>query len=198
MCCLEQSLADNSDGAKKNKINLVSAAMDAFKKSKNEFLMVHSEEYLRLLRYQQKLEEKFPSKKFFDLSLQNTMKMLIQSKEYKLSDEMKKDFKVPDKRYYYLKLLTLAEINEWPEIEKLSRAKRSPIGYEVCINLANSASYANAPFIIIIFIHVNQLVSCAPQPFVDVCIQHGKKYEAQKYLSKVRDENKIKYYVKTE
>ena len=40
---------------------------------------------------------------------------------------------MPDKRYYYLKLMTLAEIGEWIEIEKLSKAKKSPIGYEVYI-----------------------------------------------------------------
>ena len=105
--------------------------MDAFKKSKNEFLTVHSEEYLRLLKYQQKLKDKFPSNKFFNLSVQSTLKLLLQNKEYKLSEEMKKEFKVPDKRYYQLKLMTLAEINEWLEIEKLSKAKKSPIGYEV-------------------------------------------------------------------
>jgi hypothetical protein len=34
------------------------------------------------------------------------------------------------------------------------------------------------------------------QPFVDVCLKHGNKYEAQKYLPKVKDELKVKYYVK--
>lgn len=109
--------------------------MDALKKSKNEFLVAHSDEYVRLLRYQLKLEEKFPSKKFFNLSVHETLRQLLQDKEYKLCEDMRKDFKVPDKRYYYLKLMTLAEINEWSEIEKLSKAKKSPIGYEVWIDI---------------------------------------------------------------
>ena len=137
--CLEQSLESanststlvaNQDN-RKHKISMVTASMDVFKKSKNEFLSVHSEEYVRLMRYQLRLEEKFQIKKFFGLSVQNTLKALLQQKEYKLSEALKKEFKVPDKRYYYLKLMTLAEIGEWIEIEKLSKAKKSPIGYEV-------------------------------------------------------------------
>jgi len=34
------------------------------------------------------------------------------------------------------------------------------------------------------------------QPFVDVCLKYENKYEAQKYLPKVKDELKVKYYVK--
>jgi len=34
------------------------------------------------------------------------------------------------------------------------------------------------------------------QPFVDVCLKHENKYEAQKYLPKVKDELKVKYHVK--
>ena len=141
LCCLEQSLDVNMDvhiqnmiDSKKHKITMVSASVDVFKKSKNDFFSLHSEEYLRLLKYQLKLEEKFPSKKFYNLSVQNTLKLLLQGKEFKLSEEMKKEFKVPDKRYCHLKLMTLAEIGEWLEIEKLSKAKKSPIGYEVRTN----------------------------------------------------------------
>ena len=37
-------------------------------------------------------------------------------------------------RFWWLKLTTLAEIGDWIELEKLSRLKKSPIGYEVfCI-----------------------------------------------------------------
>lgn len=34
------------------------------------------------------------------------------------------------------------------------------------------------------------------QPFIDVCIEHGNKYEALKYLPKVRDYLKQNYNVK--
>ena len=34
------------------------------------------------------------------------------------------------------------------------------------------------------------------KPLVDVCLKHHNRYEAQKYLTKIKDENRIKYYVK--
>lgn len=117
-------------------MSLVSSALDTFKKSRNDFLTTHTDEYSRLLKYQLKLEDKFSSTtptglKFFDLSLQDTMRLLLQRGEYKLSDELRKEFKVPDKRYYYLRLITMAEMDEWLELERFSKAKKSPIGYEV-------------------------------------------------------------------
>nr|XP_046915204.1 vacuolar protein sorting-associated protein 16 homolog [Dermatophagoides farinae] len=167
-CCITQPLSLTAN-ERKSKMSLVSSALDTFKKSRNDFLTTHTDEYSRLLKYQLKLEDKFSSTtptglKFFDLSLQDTMRLLLQRGEYKLSDELRKEFKVPDKRYYYLRLITMAEMDEWLELERFSKAKKSPIGYE---------------------------------PFVDVCIQRQNRYEAQKYLPKIRDENKIKYYIKT-
>ena len=34
------------------------------------------------------------------------------------------------------------------------------------------------------------------EPFVDCCLNYKNKYEAQKYLTKVKEENKIAYYFK--
>lgn len=31
---------------------------------------------------------------------------------------------------------------------------------------------------------------------MDICLVHGNRYEAQKYLARVREELKVKYYVK--
>lgn len=34
------------------------------------------------------------------------------------------------------------------------------------------------------------------QPFVDACLKNGNKAEAQKYAYKVKDENKVTYFIK--
>lgn len=34
------------------------------------------------------------------------------------------------------------------------------------------------------------------QPFVDICVQYNNNFEAQKYMPKVKDEMKVKYFVK--
>lgn len=136
LCYLKQAtLINKTDGNwKKKKVSLVSSALDICKKSKNEFLASHCEEHFRLLKYQMKLEDRYPSIQFYNLSLQDTMELLVRNKEYKQCEELKKEFKVSDKRYYHLKLTILGDMAEWQEIEKLSKTKKSPIGYEVCVD----------------------------------------------------------------
>ncbi|RWS31720.1 vacuolar protein sorting-associated protein 16-like protein, partial [Leptotrombidium deliense] len=138
------------------------SASEAFRKGRNDFMHSQTEEHIKLYRNQSMLEEKF-HQKFVDLSVHQTIKKLIQEKEYKLAEELKKDCKVPDKRYWWLKISVLAEQDHWLELEKFSKLKKSPIGYE---------------------------------PFVDVCLKRKNKYEANKYVSKVKEENKVGYLVK--
>ncbi|CAG2117553.1 unnamed protein product [Medioppia subpectinata] len=156
---LSRSLTSNNVTQKQSYLQ---SAYDSFKKSRNEFNASIIDENIRLNKYQIKLEEKF-HRKYLSLSLHQTMKQLIIDKEYKLSEELKKEFKVGDRRYWWLKMTILAETAEFLELEKFSKIKKSPIGYE---------------------------------PFVDICLEHRNRYEAQKYLLKINEENKIKYYVK--
>lgn len=71
------------------------------------------------------------------------MKVLFENEEYKLADELKKEFKVSEKRYYHVKLMTLAEQQRWTEVEKLAKAKKSPIGYEVILMMTIIKCYDN-------------------------------------------------------
>ncbi|CAG2168046.1 unnamed protein product [Oppiella nova] len=144
------------------KQSYLQSAYDSYKKARNEFNSSIIDENLRLIKYQIKLEEKF-HRQYLNLSLHQTIKQLIIDKEYKLSEELKKEFKVGDRRYWWLKMTILAEMSEFLELEKFSKSKKSPIGYE---------------------------------PFVDICLKHRNRYEAQKYLLRVSDDNKIKYYVR--
>ena len=114
------------------KQSYIQSAYDSYKKSRNEFNASIIDENLRLIKYQIKLEEKF-NKKYSNLSLHQTIKELILDKEYKLSEELKKDFKVPDRRYWWLKINVLSQMGEFLELEKFSKTKKSPIGYEVSL-----------------------------------------------------------------
>jgi len=49
--------------------------------------------------------------------------------------KLKSDFKVPDKRFWWLKLKALAASDKWTELEKFSKEKRSPIGYEPFVQI---------------------------------------------------------------
>lgn len=90
--------------------------------------------------------------------LQATMEALLALGLHKQAEQLYRDFKVPDKRwdmsllsvlwlaehmivcltclphlcrYWWLKLKSLAEKEEWEELEKFSKSKKSPIGYLV-------------------------------------------------------------------
>ncbi|KAF8764583.1 Vacuolar protein sorting-associated protein like [Argiope bruennichi] len=137
-------------------------ALNSYKKAKNDFGTQITEEQLKLLKYQNTYEEKF-HESFKHLSLHQTMKQLLIHREFKHAEELRKEFKVPDRRFWWLQITVLADGGDWLELEKFSRSKKSPIGYE---------------------------------PFVDACVKHDNVYEAKKYLSKVKEENKVKYYIK--
>lgn len=66
-------------------------------------------------------------------------------------------------RYWWLRIESHAENDEWSELEKFSKARKSPVGYE---------------------------------PFIDVCLKYNNIFEAQKYVSRCKDDLKVKYYVK--
>ncbi|XP_015782165.1 vacuolar protein sorting-associated protein 16 homolog [Tetranychus urticae] len=115
-------------------------AQECFRRAKNEFNLAATEEQLKLMENQIKLEEKFKHP-FVGLSLQETMAKLLYDKEHKLAEGLKKDFKVPDRRFWLLKINILAEQRDWNELEKFSKSKKSPIGYEpfvsACLKFKN-------------------------------------------------------------
>ncbi|KAK8763267.1 hypothetical protein V5799_034125 [Amblyomma americanum] len=140
----------------------IDAAAHEYQPKTQKKLLRQTEDQMRLMRYQLKLEDKFHDK-FLDLSVHETMQRLMEIGEMKLAEELCKDFRVPEKRFWWLKIKVLADKELWMELEKFSKSKKSPIGYE---------------------------------PFVDICWEHKNKFEAQKYMQKVKDENKVRYLVK--
>lgn len=75
------------------------------------------------------------------LSIHNTMLQLLRMGDIKEAEKIKSDYKVPDRRYWWMRILTLAEKLQWMELEKFSKNKKSPIGYEpfveVCLQQDN-------------------------------------------------------------
>ncbi|KAJ1660490.1 Vacuolar protein sorting-associated protein 16 [Dispira simplex] len=55
--------------------------------------------------------------------------------------QLRHDFKIPDKRFWWIKLRALVAKRDWSELEKLAKVKKSPIGYdpfvEACIQALN-------------------------------------------------------------
>lgn len=69
--------------------------------------------------------------------MSDTIYNLIVQGHLKRASKIKTDFKVPDRRFWWLKVKALAQIKDWVNLEKFSKEKKSPIGYgpfvQVCL-----------------------------------------------------------------
>ncbi|XP_066259281.1 vacuolar protein sorting-associated protein 16 homolog isoform X2 [Euwallacea similis] len=160
---LEECLTDNVSFTIDSKLT---AAADFYKKGRKDLNASLCEENLKLLKLQREFDERLQVEdKITGKSVHDTCKILLELKEIKLAEKVKNDFKIPDKRYWYLRINTLARQKEWVELDKFSKLKKSPVGYG---------------------------------PFVDACWANGNRDESLKYLTKMPEELKAKYYLKIE
>ncbi|XP_071976977.1 vacuolar protein sorting-associated protein 16 homolog [Engystomops pustulosus] len=115
-------------------------AVDEYSKAKNDFAAKATEDQIKLIRIQRSLQEKM-DKPYVDYSLHDTIYNLILDGLQKKAEQLYKDFKIPDKRYWWLKMSALAEKEDWEELENFSKSKKSPIGYlpyvEICMKHRN-------------------------------------------------------------
>ncbi|XP_032879449.1 vacuolar protein sorting-associated protein 16 homolog [Amblyraja radiata] len=116
------------------------SAVDEYNKAKHEIAAKITEDQIKLLRYQYRLQKEV-GKTYLDLSLHDTVSTLLLESKHKQAEQLYKDFKIPDKRFWWLKIAALAEKGDWEELEKFSKSKKSPIGYmpfvEICVKHHN-------------------------------------------------------------
>ncbi|XP_065313717.1 vacuolar protein sorting-associated protein 16 homolog isoform X2 [Gordionus sp. m RMFG-2023] len=104
-----------------------------FTKDFNEFYAKQIDDQILLLTEFPKFKELLPAN-YCNLSIYDVEEYLIINKN-KFSEDLRRTFKLSEKRYYWMKLNALAKINEWKEIEKFDKEKRSPLGYEPFVNI---------------------------------------------------------------
>ncbi|KAA1472557.1 vacuolar assembling/sorting protein VPS16 [Dentipellis sp. KUC8613] len=119
------------------KITSVKAAQKFFSEDKDRsFEAKMMDDYGRLLAFQQQLEKETDNKiPFFGLSVNDTITKCLVNGMAKKADKLKSDFKVPDKRFWYLKLHALTSTRDFEGLEAFSQSKRgrSPIGFEAFV-----------------------------------------------------------------
>ncbi|KAK2984521.1 hypothetical protein RJ640_001243 [Escallonia rubra] len=75
---------------------------------------------------------------FVDSSISDTIRTCIVLGNHRAAVKVKTEFKVTEKRWYWLKVFALATIRDWDALEKFSKEKRPPIGYrpfvEACVD----------------------------------------------------------------
>ncbi|XP_063994060.1 vacuolar protein sorting-associated protein 16 homolog [Diachasmimorpha longicaudata] len=141
---------------------LLKNAQEKFKTGRFDMNAALTEEQVKLLKHQRSLQDTL-KEQIVGKPLHDTVKLLLLQNEIKLAENLRSEYKIPDRRYWWLRIQCLAEKGMWSDLEKLSKGKKSPFGYE---------------------------------PFIDECLKYGNRLEAKKYLPRVREELKIKYFTK--
>ncbi|XP_057532014.1 protein VACUOLELESS1 [Amaranthus tricolor] len=121
------------------RVKLIEKARDLFSETKEHiFESKAAEEHAKLLRIQHELEVSTKQAIFVDSSISDTIRTCIVLGNHRAAMKVKTEFKVSEKRWYWLKVFALATIRDWDALEKFSKEKKPPIGYkpfvEACID----------------------------------------------------------------
>ncbi|RKP37876.1 Vps16, N-terminal region-domain-containing protein [Dimargaris cristalligena] len=87
------------------------------------------EDQIKLVKLQLDLEQ-LAGRSFRGLSISETAYQCVIQGLGSKAAQLRNDFKIPDKRFWFIKLRTLVAKRDWTELEKFSRVKKSPIGYD--------------------------------------------------------------------
>ena len=94
------------------------------------FILQATSDQIRLLEFQKRLQDSY-KKQFMNLSVTDTLYQLIYIGYKAEADTLRKEFSVPDTRFWWVKIQALAAAGDWDELEMFCKSKKSPIGYEV-------------------------------------------------------------------
>jgi hypothetical protein len=161
-CLLLSRSFVESDPGESDKCSM--AALQEFREGQHTFEVRIAEELLKLRKEQEELESKLKLR-VIGLSLFDTVVQCIKNQHLKMAEQLRREYKLSDNQFWWAKLRALCAIGDFEELERFSRQKKSPIGYE---------------------------------PFAEMCIQHGNRKEAAKYIPKCAAEERFPLYLKIE
>ncbi|KAL9319611.1 hypothetical protein ACSQ67_011450 [Phaseolus vulgaris] len=126
------------------RIKLIEKAQSLFAETKEHiFESKAAEEHAKLLRIQHELEVTTKQAIFVDSSINDTIRTCIVLGNHRAALKVKTEFKVSEKRWYWLKVFALATIKDWVALEKFSKEKKPPMGFrpfvEACIEADEKA-----------------------------------------------------------
>ncbi|SNX85643.1 related to vacuolar protein sorting 16 [Melanopsichium pennsylvanicum] len=114
-----------------DKVFKLKTAMKFFGEDKERVLDAKLvDEQIRLIAVQQALEKEDGHRsQYTGLSLNGTIRQLLFRNMSKKAEKLRSDFKVPDKRYWNIRLDTLIQSKNWDGLWTFANSKRSPIGF---------------------------------------------------------------------
>ncbi|KAJ0961270.1 hypothetical protein J5N97_000770 [Dioscorea zingiberensis] len=99
--------------------------------------------FVKYVRIQHEIEVSTKQAIFMDSSISDTIRTCIVLGNHRAAMKVRTEFKVSEKRWYWLKAFALSTIRDWDALEKFSKEKRPPGGYkpfvEACIDADEKA-----------------------------------------------------------
>jgi len=120
------------------KISVLQNSLDTYnlmRKNSNDSKQI--EKQLKLMKLQDQFTNDF-NIEFHNLSIVETLEKLILLNQTNKIIQFLKDFKVSEKKFYYIKLNYLIREDKFDELYEWSNIKKSPIGYEPFVKKAIS------------------------------------------------------------
>lgn len=122
------------------RVEKLKKAVAIYKKT-DKFAHQQTEDELKLLEFQIDLEKNFPGTEFVGSSLYSTLYRCIMLGHEKKSKEIREAFKVPNKRWWWIKIRAYSQSGKWDSLRRFSE-QRSPIGFQpffdVCFEAKNN------------------------------------------------------------
>ncbi|KAJ4290428.1 Vacuolar protein sorting-associated protein 16 [Kalmusia sp. IMI 367209] len=141
---MAEALAQSSLSASLDKLKLASKYLSDSRDSSATFQRQALDDAQKLLRLQEQFEKDLgprdaspvggAASSFVGLSAHQTISSLLRLGHNKRAQKVQSEFKIPDKAYAWLRLRALVNARHWTELEELSKAKKSPIGWEPYFN----------------------------------------------------------------
>jgi hypothetical protein len=125
------------------KITLIKDAHRLFSEDKERGVEARfADEYSKLLAFQSALEKEEGGRvSFVGLSINETIRQCLIKNMSKKAEKVRTDWKVPDKRFWSIKVSALISTRDLESLWSFANAKKSPIGYQPFISQLINAGF---------------------------------------------------------
>ncbi|KAK3692170.1 Vps16, N-terminal region-domain-containing protein [Podospora appendiculata] len=147
----------------------------------NVFELTALKEAATLLRMQDAFDRDLTDS-FTGLSVNQTMFKLIRLGYHGRAKKIQSEFKVPEKVTWWIRLQALVAKRDWNEIEEISRARKSPIGWEP---FYNQTLLAGNPRLAAVF--VPKCTGLEPGQAITMYEKCGMRVKAAEEAVKIKD-----------
>ncbi|QDZ21614.1 vacuolar protein sorting-associated protein [Chloropicon primus] len=101
-------------------------------------------EYAKLLKTQRKLQDTSSHTQYTGLSVAESMSQCIMLGNARALTQLKSDFKITDRQFWFLKIRTLSNAHDWNTLADFAQEKKSPVGYLPFYEAAKEKGAPNA------------------------------------------------------